>query len=173
MADRATRGRVFRRGPKRTSVWVASADQGTVATATGATTIVQSNATFGNTTIVRTRGLFTIAPQALGVGASVNIRGAIGFGIVSDQAFAAGASSVPGPWTDPDWAGWYVWMPFELSLDVAGTPVERLLPADRQYVIDSKAMRKVESNETVVVMAESQGGAFNSFFAFRTLAKLA
>ena len=111
----------------------------------------------------------SVEPQTFAV--DLNIQGAFGLGIVSDQAFAAGAASVPGPWTDQDWDGWYVWQAFALSLEVT-TDIGRLIPSNKEYVIDSKAMRKVGANETVVLVIESQSGSLNSFFGFRTLVKL-
>ncbi len=95
--------------------------------------------------------------------------GAIGCGIVSDQAFAAGAASIPGPWTDQDWSGWFVWMPWAFRFEFT-TDIGRLIGSFTQ-VIDSKAMRKVQPNETVVWMAESQAAAANVANPFRMLIK--
>ena len=64
-----------------------------------------------NTTIVRVRGLLSVGVQAFT--ADIEFQGAFGIGLVSDQAFAAGAASIPGPWTDPDWSGWLVWMAWD------------------------------------------------------------
>jgi len=153
------------------STWVASADQGYQNVSTNSKAILESNATFSETTIVRTRGSISIHPQS--AAADVDIIGAIGFGIVSDEAFAVGASAIPGPWSNPDWGGWYVWRSFALQLEIVGSPTSFLLWGWPQLEIDSKAMRKVENNETMVVMAESQGGAFSIAAPFRTLVKLA
>ncbi len=101
--------------------------------------------------------------------ADVSFQGALGMGIVSDQAFAAGAGSIPGPWTDADWDGWYVWVPFALRLEVGTPSPVELHESTYTREIDSKAMRKVGANETVVVMAESQNGAFTIDSPFRTL----
>ena len=157
--------------PKRTTQWVGSADQGAVAVAAGATIIHQSNATLGNTTIVRTRGLFTVQPDSFA--ADVSISGAIGFGLVSDQAFAAGVASIPGPFIDPDWGGWFMWQPFSYRFEVT-TDVGRLnFGADLvDGRIDSKAMRKVAQNETLVVVVESQAAAIAVILNFRILLKL-
>jgi len=172
MAGRVVTRRPFVRGAKRKSQWVASADQGVVSLTSGASQILQSNATLGTTTIIRTRGLISVAPSA--VTADIDIQGAFGMGIVSDQAFAAGAGSIPGPWTDQDWGGWFLWIPFFNALEVGAAPssVELYMP-NSVFHFDSKAMRKVEINETVVVMIESQAGAAQVVSPFRMLVKLA
>ncbi len=105
-------------------------------------------------------------PAALGV--DLVFKGAYGIGIVSDQAFAAGAASVPGPWSDPDFP-WLVWESFEglyIFHDATGQS------NFQGFQFDSKAMRKVKQNETVVVVCESQAGAFDLSSAFRMLVKL-
>ena len=40
------------------------------------------------------------------------------------------------------------------------------------FEVDSKAMRKVSANETIVTMAQSQQGAFDISASLRTLVKL-
>ncbi len=173
MADRLRGARSFpgRSRSKRVSTWVGSADQGAIAVASNATVIMQSNATLGDTTVVRVRGLLVVEPNVYT--ADKAMQGAFGIGIVSDQAFAAGAASVPGPWTDPDWGGWFVWQAWAGRLEfVTGTGV-RVRDSALEYQIDSKAMRKVESNETLIVVAESQVGAVNISTPFRMLLKLA
>ncbi len=152
--------------PKRRSSWVGSADQGVVAVAGNASVILQSNATLIDTTIVRTRGILDVRPSTTGT--SQQVLGAFGMLIVSDQAFAAGAGSVPGPWTDQD-ADWFVWEAISYLWEVT-TDVGRLLGPVRH--IDSKAMRKVNQNETVVVVYESQATAVNVGSPFRMLVKL-
>ena len=56
-------------------------------------------------TIVRIRGRF----MAFLVSATAQLdgfSGAFGIGLVTNQAFAAGGGSVPGPVADDDWDGW-------------------------------------------------------------------
>ena len=157
---------------KRVTQWIGSADQGYVTIAAGASVLHQNGPTFGNTTIVRTRGNFSIIPSTFG--ADLSIIGAFGIGIVSDQAFAAGAASIPGPWTDPDWGGWFVWQPFAYRYEFT-TDVDRLVLGVQGAgagEIDSKAMRKVAPNETLVVMVESEAVAFSASINFRILVKL-
>ena len=158
---------------KRVIQWIGSADQGYTAVAAGANVIQQNGATLGNTTITRVRGGWSVQPQTYA--ADLNLIGVIGFGLVSDQAFTAGAASIPGLWTDPDWGGWFLWLPFQYRYEVT-TDVGRLVlggPGQGGGELDSKAMRKVAPNETLVVMVESQAVALNVSINFRMLVKLA
>ena len=157
------------RAPKRVTEWVSSADQGWVVVSAGAKLLSQSSAGLGNTTIVRVRGQLSVKPNIST--ADQDIVGAYGIGIVSDQAFAAGATSLSGPWSDSDWGGWLVWMPISMRYEFQdGTGA---LITSVSQVIDSKAMRKVQMNETLVVMIESQAIAFDVADPFRLLVKLA
>ena len=170
MADRVRRFPA-RTGPKRVTQWIGSADAGPVGVSTGASQILQSNATMANTTIIRVRGLLSVGVQAFTT--DVEFQGAFGIGLVSDQAFAAGAASIPGSWTDLDWSGWFVWMAWDGRFEfLDATGVVGPAANKMQYVIDSKAMRKVAPNETLVVMAESQAGVVNVANPFRLLVKL-
>ncbi len=119
-------------------------------------------------TIMRTRGQVSIIPQA--VSADVAIAGAFGIGIVSQEAFAAGVASIPEPFSDGDWGGWFVWRAFTYRLefiDASGTEFPNWT-----LEIDSKAMRKVSTNEVAVLVAESQAGAFAIATPVRLLVKL-
>jgi len=164
---RATVGR-----SKRQLQWVGSADQGFVAIGANASVLHQSNGTLAGTTIVRTRGGFSVIPASRDV--DLEVIGAIGMGIVSAQAFIAGAASIPGPFSDADWSGWLYWSPFQYLFE-STTDIGRLILGTTgagAEVIDSKAMRKVQANEVLVVMVESQAGAFLASINFRMLLKL-
>ncbi len=165
---RAFGGHGFRtRAAKRLTTWVGSADTGGSVIAAGTKVILQSNATLGDTTIVRVRGMLDPRPNVFSQ--DIDVVGAFGMGIVSDQAFAAGVASVPGPFTDPDF-DWFVWMGFSWRSEFT-TDIGRLIGSVPQ-VIDSKAMRKVNQNQTVVIVAEGQGDALFVNAVFRMLVKL-
>ncbi len=158
---RFPRGRSGQRS-RRVSTWVAPADQDTVSVASGASVIVASFDASGNgmlaPTIVRSRG--EVAVRNTAFGADVVIGGAFGICVVSDEAFAAGTASIPRPFDDADWGGWFVWQSFEslFSFDDA-TGNLGVNNTSLRYQVDSKAMRKVSDGETIVMMAESQTGA--------------
>ena len=74
---------------------------------------------------------------------------AMGIGIVSDRAFAAGGASVPAPLTTVEWEGW-LWHHMGAGLAGLSTTEVAQGPSDAIRIpIDSKAMRKVGSDETV------------------------
>ena len=120
-------------------------------------------------TVIRTRGNVCHRPDST-IGADAAYVGAYGVGVVLDQAFAAGVASVPGPFDQADWDGWLVWGniagTFQFGSDIG---VENLETCE---VVDSKGMRKISDNETLVLVAESQGGPFDITMAFRQLFKL-
>jgi len=119
-------------------------------------------------TVVRVRGQVSVQPQA--VTADLNIVGAIGMGVVTEEAFNAGITAIPEPFSDADWGGWLMWRSFSYALEVV-SEIGTYFP-DWDFEVDSKAMRKVDINEVVVIVAESQGGAFSVSTLLRTLIKL-
>ena len=161
------------RAPQRQVVWVGPADQVPVVVPTNTSVIIAAfdpvAVGFDKPTIVRTRGVFEHFPTAFGV--DLAYQGAFGICVVSSDAFGVGASAIPGPFTDSDWGGWFVWQSFAYRLEFSSGV--GLLKAHETLEIDSKAMRKIGPNETMVVMAESQAGGFTVWDGTRHLFKLA
>ena len=164
--------RRFSSGKRRQTTWVGPADQNYVAVATGAKTILASfdpaAAGLVKPTIVRNRGLLFVRPQV--VTASLTLAGAWGIGVVTDRAFAAGAASIPGPFTDADWDGWMAWgswLQHWLVVSQIGSLYDSI-----EMPIESKGMRKIADDETLVFMIESQSGAASVGMLCRTLFKL-
>ncbi len=117
---------------------------------------------------MRTRGEVGIVPQSFA--ADVTVGGAFGVCIVSDEAFAAGTASIPRPFDDANWGGWFMWQSFFGVFEFADATGRVGLNANTlRYQVDSKAMRKVGQNETVVLMCESQTGAFDIAMHLRLL----
>jgi len=163
------RGRTFharRTRPKRQ--WIGTADQGSAAVASGAKAIIQSLDVAGPVTILRNRGILNIAAQA--GSADLIIDGAYGIGVVSDVALALGITAVPGPFDESGWGGWLFHQFFQYQIDVT-TDIGRMGGSQfsRQYVVDSKAMRKLGDNERMVEIIESRNGALTVFAPVRTL----
>ncbi len=130
-------------------------------------------------TIVRTRGQLIIQVN-LATSASDGMNGAVGLGIVSSEAFAAGAASVPGPFSQPDWQGWFwheYWSVYGVAAQSAGQDVARNANVDQRIVIDSKAMRKLKFNEVIFgcweVAAETGTAAIIVQADVRQLVKIA
>ncbi len=151
---------------------MAPADQNVISVASGASVIIASFDPAANfllkPTIVRSRGEVTIRPQTFG--ADLSIGGALGICVVSDEALAAGTAAIPRPFDDADWGGWMVWQSFFYNLEFSDTT--GLRQVDKSWQVDSKAMRKVSDGESVVLMCESQTGAFNCGMHIRQLYKL-
>ncbi len=143
-----------------------------MAVASGASVIVASfePGAAGNNmvkpTLVRTRGFASTSPTSFG--ADVQIGGAFGLCIVSNEAFVAGTASIPRPFDDADWGGWLMWQSFASRLEFAD-PTGRLYPTVQGVQVDSKAMRKISTNETIVFMCESQTGALDVIMHLRLL----
>ena len=115
-------------------------------------------------TVRRTRGMFGILSDT--TGAIENQIGALGFMVVSDLALAAGAASIPGPVTDADDDGWFVWEPF-VNRGSSNTSSYQ----GNNWRYDSKAMRKVEDGQGVAIMVEN-ASAIHGFMINLSLAML-
>ena len=155
------RGRRFSAGypsksQKRKTEWSVYDNSGYVNVASGGATILSGLFFEDPGTLVRTRGMISVKAQSYA--ADIDIIGAFGLAIVSQEAFNVGVTAVPEPFTDSDWGGWMVIQAFAVHLQQVTNA--GLLLGSWQFEIDSKAMRKVEPNSAVVVVAESSTGAF-------------
>ncbi len=154
---------------RRLTQWVAPPDQGFIAVASATKVIISSLSPTEPLTVVRTRGMISVHPTAFS--ADLDVVGAVGIGVVSNDAFAAGVGSIPGPYDDGDWKQWFVWQSFAFHVEfgsAVGVNIESVM-----IDVDSKAMRKVGQNETIVMVAESATGAYSIADATRQLVKLA
>ncbi len=109
----------------------------------------------------RTRGLIHWASdQAAADEAPI---GAFGMCVVTADALAAGAASVPGPLSDDESDVWfvhqYMFQDYEL-VSASGS-----LNMGVQYMIDSKAMRKVNASQAIALVVEA-GATFGAVFHF-------
>ena len=159
------------RGACRKTAWVAPADQAFVAVATGAKVIVASfdpGLLDPSPTIIRTRGQVSYFPN--NAGADISVVGAFGVGIVSQEAFAIGITAVPGPFDSADWGGWLAWGSYSSRQEFSDTT--GIFQSSWQIDVDSKGMRKVATNETLILVWESQSGAVDVLMPLRTLWKL-
>jgi len=80
--------------------------------------------------------------------------------VVSEDAFAAGAASLPGPITDVGSDLWFVHQYLYAPIRVA-SDVGQIWGA--QYAIDSRAMRKISDEERAVLVVESTASGGASF----------
>jgi len=144
------------RGARRESEWFSVPFSSTTMTALGGTLISSLNAAalaLRPFTVVRTRlELFVVSDQE---GASEVYNGALGMAVVSDQAAAIGVTAIPTPVTDLASDLWFVHQPFFGSIVVitAIGAINEGWP----YTVDSKAMRKVNGDQDVVIVGEVSG----------------
>jgi len=103
-------------------------------------------------TIVRTRLELSIKPTT--TASDTNMVGAFGVAFVNTVAATLGITALPGPAAECAWGGWFVWQPIVTSFQVT-TDVGFQGQIDRKYTIDSKAMRKFESDQALVMMIEN------------------
>ncbi len=102
-------------------------------------------------TVLRTVGLNYVSTD--NPGASELQMGAWGIMLVNDLAFAAGAASIPGPFTDGGDDGWLAHQQFAQQWNFADATGEG--QAGLGYVFDSKAKRVWPTGMIAAVMVEN------------------
>jgi len=167
----AGRGRTFSRGPVRQTQWVSSADRTAVVALAAATSLLDQSLSPADQpeTIVRVRGLLTVfSDQNI---ASENPFGALGFNIVSAEALAAGAASIPAPYSNGGDDGWFVHQYFAAPVRFADATGFGNIT--QSFAFDSKAMRKLSPDDRMVVMVENASAVHGLQFLldFRILLK--
>ncbi len=172
----ARRGFVTRgRRQVRDTLWFGMAETvTTIASANGAAIMLSLNAAalaLRPFTIVRTVGYFAVRSDQ--TAANEIYDAAVGYAVVSDQSVAIGVTAVPTPWTD---LGSDLWFVHQMKMDrfmfISGIGVENSQVRGWQY--ESKAMRKVENGQDVIVVGESSslGNGCVIHYAARMLIKL-
>jgi len=106
-------------------------------------------------TLVRLRGLLSLTLLTADAAGS-GFFGACGVALVTAQAFAVGATAVPGPLSEVDWDGW-LWHSFWDLRTVTATRADGVNSsgAAMRIEIDSKAMRKWEENMVLIGVNEA------------------
>ncbi len=159
---------------KRLTEWGATEEQpGLITIASGASAIFfafdNRTSLLGEATIIRRRGLFSI--QHSSASADSDVSGAIGTCIVNGEAFDAGVASVPTPVAEADDDRWFWHQYFSISNRFDSGPVQR---GQANWVIDSKAMRKLSSSDVMITVMENTAVTFSAqvWLQARTLFKL-
>ena len=155
MARRRSR---FVRSAKSTKIWI-GAGVGFSAPVASATLLVASLSAAALLlrpfTILRTRMFLHYSSDQQAVGEEPF--GSYGQIVVSEQAVAIGVTAIPNPSGvsgDPE-ADWFVWQAVSSRIKFASA-VGFEESVGVQYVIDSKAMRKVDSNQDVVTIFDQE-----------------
>ena len=113
---------------------------------------------FSPATIIRTRGsVYVGSDQSAADEVQV---GGLGLTFVSETAQAAGVASLPGPITQFGWEGWLWYQMFaQLGTRNTGGGTITRLSGGQVYEVDSKAMRKFTSDQSLVLVAENSHAA--------------
>jgi len=169
MPGRIVRSRVpmVGRTKKRSTLWaICSVPQGSsvVAADTKAIAVlVPSTTLLDLVPFTITRTIVELHIHSDQSAASEDQNGAFGAGVVNRVAGALGITGLPGPASDCGWPGWFAHRFFNQSflfLDATGTQ-----SAGQQYMIDSRAQRKVETEEDIVFMVENFSSSSGLRFA--------
>ena len=107
-------------------------------------------------TLVRTRGELLL--QLLSTSAAqTGFQWAFGMGIVTSKAFTIGATAIPGPLTEIGWEGWFFHSQGALKIGgaLSANTVDAGPASFHRLPIDSKAMRKLNTDEVVVAVLET------------------
>ena len=104
-------------------------------------------------TIVRTRFLLGLRSDQAAVNELQEV--GVGLAVVSDQAVGVGVTAIPTPITD---MGSNLWFVHQLMYADESALVDKVKPMITVEV-DSKAMRKVEVGQDIVVVAETTGAS--------------
>ncbi len=160
--------------PLRLSQWAATVPETQFIALAAATSVIDSSFTPSGAapeTVIRTRGLLTVMTDQ--VAASEQPFGAFGICVVSDQAFTAGVASVPTPYTEAESDLWFLhtfWSAAMLSATQVGFDGR----VAYHFELDSKAMRKVNEDETIIAVMENGNSTDGILYRldFRILGKL-
>ena len=171
MPTRSRRGFTPRRVKRAAPAWgfLGSTTELTIASDTKVLlgSFILSNPPLGET-ILRTRCMLSVkSDQTTVVEPQM---GAFGLIVVTDRAVAAGAASIPGPFTDGGDDGWFV------HQTIVQNSFSNSQTGTKTYEFDSKAMRKVEDGGEIAIMIENSSPVvatgFIIQFTVRLLAKL-
>ena len=179
MADFRGRGRGVVRAPRRQTAWdigVETGTNGSIQGISGAATTIWLGGivpVVEGLTIVRIRGFIELR-MSLVTAVGDGFNGAMGIIPVDDRAFAAGAGSIPRPFSDESDEGW-MWHRY-FSIHPESTTLESNASYSMQIEIDTKAMRKFPQGHTLVgviqTVNETGTAVLDIYAASRTLVKL-
>jgi len=109
-----------------------------------------------NPTIVRMRGWLHIASSDVGA-ANDDVRWGAGICLVNSKQRTVGVTAMQLPLTNADWDGW-MWWSTGIVREITGSLFADGMSFERRE-IDSKAMRKVSANESLIAVFETRNAA--------------
>ena len=142
----------FTRGVRAPTNWARAVSGSPQVVASAGQKVLVASVTLSNPgigeTVRRTRGRFFVTSDQSA--AQESQLGAFGMIVVTDVAAAIGITAIPGPVTEANDDGWFVWFPImQRSSDQTQSR------SGWEYEFDSKAMRRVEEGSQIAVMYES------------------
>jgi len=149
--------RVFtpRAGARRAVVWANILTRlGSISIASGKTTGSLSGlgVSVGESmTLVRTRGYASLHFDPTGTADWVQV--GLGLGIFTTDAFTVGQTAMPGPLSDADW-DWVDHRVINFLPSISAAEGENAIALFRSFDIDTKAMRKMKTAQTLGWIAE-------------------
>ena len=166
------------RGPKRLTQWgLGPGGSAGDSVSASSSVILGSGVTFGASgTVVRIRGNLQVVLASF-TSSGHGYHFAMGIGVVTSAAFAAGIASIPTPLTEAAWDGWMYHRFGDVhgSLAAGSTSTGQGNGASFDTEVDTKAMRKVSDEMTVVAvieLVEVGTAVVDIFFDIRLLLKL-
>ena len=139
----------FTRAPGRAKDW--SGLPGIVLTTGVDATLLGGSLAFTEAaTIVRCRGDVVISLDSPTDGQELSVT--FGLGVISTDAFAAGAASVPDPATDVGYP-WLFWKSVDLQMFLANNNQSN--EASLRFAVDTKAMRKMKGFQSLAWIVQS------------------
>ncbi len=154
-----TRRRVPTRGNRNPTNWAGVVASGVFAVPASTKVLISTFIPVfaGGETMRRLRGTFYVVATSAFV-----YHGAVGAFVANDTAVAAGVASLLDPVTDASDDAWFWYQSFHGSGNVAGEPGSAGGGAAQVYMIDSKAMRRVDAGYSVAIVV-ANGSAVSSF----------
>ncbi len=113
-------------------------------------TVLQGAVTLGTSgTVIRMIGEYTIVPTSAPAASDAVLIG-VGIGVVSSDAFTAGAASVPDPSGDPEYP-WLYWASHPIVFSGTGTTGAAIAFRHR---FDVRSMRKMKPKESLAMIIQ-------------------
>ncbi len=156
-----------RQSPRRSKIWN-DGPLTTVLTITGSATAswTLGQTALGGVTIARIHGVIDLILTATAASSNGFI-GAVGLGIVTTDAFLAGGASLPDPLGDQAWGGWLYHQHFDVrSITATLADGVNASSCHQRIEIDTKAMRKMKPNETLMGRIETTETGTATMLAF-------
>ncbi len=167
----------FRRGTRRASDWQIAVESSAFVNVPANSSVLLISITaaalsaIGPFTIVRSRGYLSVVTDQFA--AEEDQIGGVGMALVNDRARAVGISALPVPTGTELLDDRFFWIQMFGQRFLFGSAIGMEPKAAESFVIDSKAMRKVKTDDALVITASNPHATngFNLAIGMRILTK--